>query len=279
MTSIEPLDPTAKFAPVAGEPQKQPEPPAAADQGDGAKGSGSPAAPEPPAEKPEDKPADAPLGPEGEKALGIWKDRAKNAEASLSTLLNGGDDVVQQVLGFRTRATEAEAAARAAQAERDEALAKLADAGKSTEEQALAAARREGVSAATATVTSAASKALATQALIAEAKGRLADPSDAVAFLDVADFTVGADFTINATEIAEAVTGLLSRKPHLAVKTDGAATAPVVPTAGIGQGVREKDAPTVDQQIADAQQKGDMATVMALKSNQLFAALKAQPTT
>lgn len=248
MTSIEPLDPTAKFAPVAGEPQKQPEPPAAADQGDENKGEVTPTAKE---SATDPAPEDNALGPQGEKALEIWKTRARTAETELRT----------------------------AQQERDEARAKLADAGKSLEEQALAAARREGATEATATVTTAAARALATQALLAEAKGRLADPSDAVAFLNVADFKVGEGFAIDATEIAEAVTGLLSRKPHLAVKTDGAATVPVVPAAGIGQGVREKEAPSVEQQIADAEKSGDFARAMALKSNQLFAALTARPTT
>lgn len=251
MSSIEPLDPTAKYAPVVGEPTKQPEAPAADDQGDGTKGPETPPAAPPATDAPKANEDDAPLGPQGEKALEIWKTRAKNAEAELST----------------TRS------------ERDEAKAKLADVGKSLEEQALAVARREGATEATAMVTTAATKAIAMQALLAEAKGRLADPSDAVAFLNVADFKVGADFAVDATEIAEAVTGLLARKPHLAVKTDGAATGPVVPPVGIGQGVREKDAPSLEQQIADAEKSGDFGKAMALKSNQLFAALTARPTT
>jgi hypothetical protein len=226
-----------------------PEVPAAtADQGGGA-------ATAPPAAKADPEPAtgDKPLGPEGERALGIWKDRAKTAETELKNL----------------------------QRERDEALAKLADAGKPEAEQALAAARREAEAAATATVSAAAASAVAKQALLAEAKGRLADPSDAVAFLDVADFKVGADFTVDPAAIAAAVTELLGRKPHLAAKaTDGAVIpAPTVPPAGIDQGFREKDAPSLEDQIREAEKSGDFGRAMALKSNQLFAALTARPTT
>lgn len=248
---IEPLDPSAKFAPAA-EPPAQTAAPAAADQGDESKVEPAPADP-PPATGDAEKPSeDAPLGPQGEKALDIWKTRAKTAETEL----------------------------KAAQQARDEALAKLADVGLPEQEQALAAARREAANEATATVTAAAAKALAAQALIAEAKGRLADPSDAVAFLDVTEFQVGADFTVDAAAIAEAVTSLLTRKPHLAAKgAPGVATTPVVPADGIGQGVRQKDAPSTQEQIAAAEKSGDMATAMALKSNQLFAALMARPTT
>lgn len=223
--------------------------PAAADQGDGT--TKAPAAVVDPA-SPATGEGDKPLAAEGEKALGIWKDRAKTAETEAKTLRQ----------------------------ERDEALAKLADAGKPEAEQALAAARREAEAAATATVSAAASAALARQALLAEAKGRLADPSDAAAFLDVADFKVGADFTVDPAAIAAAVTELLGRKPHLAVKAPATGEpGPVVPAAGIGQGVREKDTPSLQDQIADAEKAGDFAKAMALKSNQLFAALTARPTT
>jgi len=223
--------------------------PAAADQGDGT--TVAPAAVVDPTTTPATGDDDKPLGPQGEKALDIWKTRAKTAESELTT----------------------------AQRERDELRAKLADAGKPEAEQALAAARREAEAAATATVTAAASAALARQALLAEAKGRLADPSDAAAFLDLADFKVGADFTVDPAAIAAAVTDLLGRKPHLAVKAPATGEpAPVVPAAGIGQGVREKDTPSLQDQIAEAEKSGDFAKAMALKSNQLFAALLAQPT-
>lgn len=231
-------------------PAAPPVVPAAADQGDGAAPAAAKVDTPPPATGDQDKP----LAPEGEKALGIWKDRAKTAETEAKTLRQ----------------------------ERDEALAKLADAGKPEAEQALAAARREAEAAATATVSAAASVALAKQALLAEAKGRLADPSDAAAFLDPADFKVSADFTVDPAAIAAAVTDLLARKPHLAVKAPDGSTpvpTPTVPPAGIDQGFREKDAPSIEDQIAAAEKAGDMAKAMALKSNQLFAALMARPTT
>jgi hypothetical protein len=225
-------------------------PAAAADQGDEGKPTETPPAAANP--DPATGAGDEPLGAPGVKALEAFKERAKTAEAE----------------------------AKALKAERDEALAKLADAGLPEAAKALAAARREGETAATATVTAAATAALARQAVLAEAKGRLADPTDAVAFLNLADFKVGADFTVDATEIAAAVDGLLSRKPHLAVKTPatGDPSAPVVPTTSIDQGFREKDSPSLQDRIAAAEKAGNFAEAMALKSNQLFAALTARPT-
>lgn len=235
-------DPGAPDAPVVA----QDAPPVAADQGDEGKVSKEPEADKDAPEgeqKSDESSEDEPLGPAGSKALGIWKERAKTAEDALK--------------GVR--------------AERDEALAKLADMDKTPEEQALAAAKREGVSEATATVHSAAAKAVAAQALIAEAKGRLADPSDAVAFLDVSDFRVGDDFTVDAEAISAAVSDLLTRKPHLKA-AQGGAPAPVVPPAGIDQGVREKSTMTLADQIALARKEGRTADVIALKSRQLFQA-------
>jgi len=230
-TTTEPTPPAA--APPPADPPVV-EPVAAADQGDeGDKGK--------PAETKTDG-DDKPLGPAGEKALGAWKERAKAAEAALAA---------------RTAALA-------------EAEGKLKDVGLPEQEAQLAAAKREAAQEATATVTSAAQQALVAAALFAEAKGRLADPEDAKAFLDLSDFRVGEDFTIDRAAIAAAVDGLLARKPHLASAGPTATGAPVVPAVGITQGVRERNVPNIDQRIAEMESKGDFAGAMALKSNQLF---------
>ncbi|KUN92041.1 hypothetical protein AQJ67_41345 [Streptomyces caeruleatus] len=53
----------------------------------------------------------------------------------------------------------------------------------------------------------------------AAAKGRLADPKDAMTFLDLDQFEVGEDGEIDPEEVEEAITDLLKSKPYLAAAT------------------------------------------------------------
>lgn len=55
----------------------------------------------------------------------------------------------------------------------------------------------------------------------AAATGKLADPADALAFLDLTQFEVGEDGSTDKQEIDEAISDLLKRKPHLAAKASG----------------------------------------------------------
>jgi hypothetical protein len=57
--------------------------------------------------------------------------------------------------------------------------------------------------------------------LKAAAKGVLADPSDAAAFIDLSQFEVGDDGSVDADEISGAISDLIKRKPHLAAKASG----------------------------------------------------------
>jgi hypothetical protein len=50
----------------------------------------------------------------------------------------------------------------------------------------------------------------------AAAAGKLADPSDAIALLDLSAFEVDANGDVDPEEIADAIEDLLTRKPHLA---------------------------------------------------------------
>lgn len=52
----------------------------------------------------------------------------------------------------------------------------------------------------------------------AAAKGKLADPKDALTFLDLEQFEVDEDGEIDAEEIEEAISGLLKAKPYLAAQ-------------------------------------------------------------
>lgn len=52
----------------------------------------------------------------------------------------------------------------------------------------------------------------------AAAAGKLADPADALQFLDLTSFEVDADGNVDADEIADAIGGLVDSKPYLAVQ-------------------------------------------------------------
>jgi hypothetical protein len=55
----------------------------------------------------------------------------------------------------------------------------------------------------------------------AAATGKLADPTDALALLDLDQFEADADGEFDQEEIAEAIDGLITRKPHLAAAQGG----------------------------------------------------------
>jgi hypothetical protein len=55
----------------------------------------------------------------------------------------------------------------------------------------------------------------------AAAAGKLADPADALAFIDMSQFEFCDDGSVDADEITEAISDLLKRKPHLAAKAQG----------------------------------------------------------
>jgi hypothetical protein len=55
----------------------------------------------------------------------------------------------------------------------------------------------------------------------AAAAGKLADPSDAARYLDMSEFEVGDDGTVDSGAIAEAISELIKSKPYLAAKATG----------------------------------------------------------
>jgi hypothetical protein len=55
----------------------------------------------------------------------------------------------------------------------------------------------------------------------AAAAGKLADPSDAARYLDLTEFEVGDDGSVDSDAIAEAISDLISKKPYLAAKATG----------------------------------------------------------
>lgn len=81
-------------------------------------------------------------------------------------------------------------------------------------DDAIEAARRE----ATAEATKSANQRILRTEVRAVATGKLADPSDALAYLDLSDFEVDEDGEVDTDAISEAVADLLSKKPYLAAK-------------------------------------------------------------
>lgn len=55
----------------------------------------------------------------------------------------------------------------------------------------------------------------------AAAAGKLADPSDAARYLDLSEFEVGDDGSVDADAISEAISDLIKKKPYLAAKATG----------------------------------------------------------
>jgi hypothetical protein len=76
----------------------------------------------------------------------------------------------------------------------------------------------DAVAKATAAATAAANSRILRAEIRAVAKGRLADPKDALTFLDLDQFEVDEDGQVDEDEIAEAIDGLLKNKPYLAAQ-------------------------------------------------------------
>ena len=96
-----------------------------------------------------------------------------------------------------------------------EAQNKLAEADKTQEQIAAERAQREVEQKALAK----ANDRILRSEIKAIATGKLADPTDAALYLDLAQFTVGDNGDVDSDAIEEAISDLLTRKPHLAAKT------------------------------------------------------------
>jgi hypothetical protein len=94
--------------------------------------------------------------------------------------------------------------------------AKLGSAGKPPEEQALETARAEARKEAT----TAANKRIVRANVLAAAKGKLADPADALAAINLDDFDVSDDGEVDPQALDDAITELLDRKPHWGVSAE-----------------------------------------------------------
>jgi len=183
-TPTEPIDPGAGNPPPAADPATPPEPPApGTDPATPPAGSGG---------------DDPPLGAEGEKALVIWKQRAKDAEAL-------SKDQAAKLKAYEdAEKTEAE---------------RQADALKAAQERAEAATR------------------LAVSSQVeALAAGRFQDPQDAVDALQGGTFVTD-EGAVDREAIKAALDGLLERKPHWAAAEPGPRTPRPDPAQGARPGI------------------------------------------
>lgn len=185
-----------------------------------------------------------------------------NTDAALSAMLNGGEVDADATASDATDTTDTDA-------DDTDGEDALGDAGKqaldrmkaklkvererriAAEEKAAAAGdaddadrvRREAETAATAKANTRIVKA----EIRAASAGKLADPADALAFLNPADFEVDDDGDVDTSEIAAAIDDLLRRKPHLAAQ--GGASRPKPDRS---QGATGKGTTSTAEQFASA---------------------------
>lgn len=126
-----------------------------------------------------------------------------------------GDPGKKALDAMKAARNEAKAEARQLKSEIEALKAQIADKEKTPDEQAIEAARREAITEATAK----ANKRIVRAEVRAQAAGKLADPTDALAYLNLDDFEVNEDGEIDQEAIAEAISDLLTRKPYLAADT------------------------------------------------------------
>lgn len=93
----------------------------------------------------------------------------------------------------------------------------------------------------------------------AAAKGVLADPTDALTFIDLSSFEVGDDGDVDAQAITDAIDNLIKSKPYLAAQGERRFQ------GGADGGPRKETGPSLEDQIAAAQKVGNYALAIALK--------------
>lgn len=146
-------------------------------------------------------------------------------------------------------------------AAREEArIAKEALAQSKPDETALEAARREATEAAT----TVANDRVKRSELKAAATGKLADPADALAFIDLSKIEVDQNGDVDSGALNTAIADLLTRKPHLAV------SAPLFQGGGDGgAGAPPRPPSSIDEQIAAARAAKDWRAEIALQNQKM----------
>lgn len=184
---------------------------------------------------------DPPLGPQGEKALGAWKDRAKEAEAEAKRLREENDTLRLAQLSEQEREVE-RIKAETRESARTEVLGQVTPKLFISELKA----------------------ATAGALLPAAAADLLVDPMVAQRLLGLAEIPVTADGDIDGEAISSAVTAYVAARPHLA--------ASATQTPGpVDQGARQTAVTkSIDQLIADAEAAGNWKLSGQLKTQQML---------
>lgn len=173
-----------------------------------------------------------------------------------------GDPGKKALAAMKADAKAARAEARAAIARAQAAEAALANKDKPAEEQALEAARAE----ARAEALAKANERILRSELRAAATGKLADPSDAALYINLAEFDVSDDGDVDSDALSEAIDQLIQRKPHLAAakqnRFDGAADQGAKRESGAAQLTREQLADMTPEQIVQAEAEGRLKSLL-----------------
>ena len=93
----------------------------------------------------------------------------------------------------------------------------------------------------------------------AAAAGMLADPADALRFLDLSALEVGADGEVDGTAVTALIEDLLTKKPYLAAQGGQRFK------GGADGGTRKESSASIDDQIAAASAAGNIQLSIALK--------------
>ena len=168
-----------------------------------------------------------------------------------------GDAGKKALDAMKAERNAAKAAAKLAIAEAEELRTQIANKDKPAEEVALEDAFKKGESAGT----KATNLRVLKSELKAAATGKLADPTDAHLYIDLATFDVNDDGDPDSDALAEAIDKLLIAKPHLA-----ASAAPRFLGGGDGgAGAPAKPNDSIDDAIAAAQKARNFPLVATLK--------------
>lgn len=177
-----------------------------------------------------------------------------------------GDKGKQAIDRMKAERKKALDAAKAATARAVAAEAALANKDKPAEEVALEAARNEARTEAT----TAANLKLAKSALRLAAKGVLADPADAIAFIDASQFEVDDEGDVDPDALKDAIDELLAKKPHLAAgkanRFDGGADQGA-PNAAAKSQLTEADLESMSpEEVNQARRDGRLTKLLGAKT-------------
>lgn len=128
-----------------------------------------------------------------------------------------GDKGQKALAAERKARRDAEKARKALEAELADLKAKSAGTQQDDAQKAADQARRD----ADAAVNAKANARILAAEVRAAAAGKLADPSDAARYLDLSEFEVAADGSVDSDAITEAISDLIKRKPYLAATAQG----------------------------------------------------------